>query len=226
MESKKSNGRTILAHVVLIILAFLCLFFFYILIINATRSHAQLQLGFSFLPGSSFLTNLQSVINDPAIPILKGIQNSLIVSGCCAAIVTYFSALTAYGIYAYDFKLKHAAFTFIMAILVMPTQVTALGFLRLITNMGLDDSLLPLIIPSIASPAVFYFMHSYMQSSLPKELAFSITCMEIMGVAKTVSSNTSRPFEVYILIILLYCIFTYTISFAAKLIDRRIAIKL
>ena len=57
MESKKSNGRTILAHVVLIILAFLCLFFFYILIINATRYHAQLQLGFSFLPGSSFLTN-------------------------------------------------------------------------------------------------------------------------------------------------------------------------
>ena len=165
MESKKSNGRTILTHVVLIILAFLCLFFFYILIINATRSHAQLQLGFSFLPGSSFLTNLNSVINDPAIPILKGIQNSLIVSGCCAAIVTYFSALTAYGIYAYDFKLKRAAFTFIM-----PTQVTALGFLRLITSMGLDDSLLPLIIPSIASPAVFYFMHSYMQSSLPREL--------------------------------------------------------
>ena len=57
-----------------------------------------------------------------------------------------------------------------MAILVMPTQVTALGFLRLITNMGMDDSLLPLIIPSIASPAVFYFMHSYMQSSLPKDL--------------------------------------------------------
>lgn len=170
MEKRQSNGRSILAHVVLIILSFLCLFFFYILIVNATRSHAQLQLGFSALPGSSFLTNFINVINDPAIPILKGIQNSLIVSGCCAAIVTYFSALTAYGIYAYDFKLKNAAFTFIMAILVMPTQVTALGFLRLITSMGMDDSLLPLIIPSVASPAVFYFMHSYMQSSLPKEL--------------------------------------------------------
>ena len=170
MKNKKSSGRTVLAHVVLIILAFLCLFFFYILIVNATRSHAQLQLGFSALPGSSLLANFKSVINDPAIPILKGIQNSLIVSGCCAAIVTYFSALTAYGIYAYDFKLKRAAFTFIMAILVMPTQVTALGFLRLITGIGLDDSLIPLIIPSIASPAVFYFMHSYMQSSLPKEL--------------------------------------------------------
>ena len=169
-SGKKVSVRSIIAHVVLIFLSFLCLFFFYILIINATRSHAQLQLGFSALPGSSLMTNLNNVLNDPAIPIVKGILNSLIVSGCCAAIVTYFSALTAYGIYAYDFRLKKLAFTFIMAILVMPTQVTALGFLRLITNMHMDDSLFPLILPSIASPATFYFMYSYMQSSLPKDL--------------------------------------------------------
>ena len=170
MKTKSGKSRPVFAHIVLIILAFMCLFFFYILIVNATRSHAELQRGFSALPGSSFVANLQSVLNDPAIPILRGVLNSLIVSGCCALIVTYFSALTAYGIYVYDFKLKKAAFTFIMMILVMPTQVTALGFLRLITSMGMDDSLLPLILPSIASPAVFYFMHSYMQSSLPKEL--------------------------------------------------------
>ncbi len=170
MKTKSGKSRSVFAHIVLIILAFMCLFFFYILIVNATRSHAELQRGFSALPGSSFVANLQSVLNDPAIPILRGVLNSLIVSGCCALIVTYFSALTAYGIYVYDFKLKKAAFTFIMMILVMPTQVTALGFLRLITSMGMDDSLLPLILPSIASPAVFYFMHSYMQSSLPKEL--------------------------------------------------------
>ena len=169
-ERKPINLRSIVVHLVLIVLAFLCLFFFYILIINATRSHAQLQLGFSALPGSSFLTNLNNVLNDPSIPIARGILNSLIVSGSCAALVTYFSALTAYGIYAYSFKLKKAAFTFIMMILVMPTQVTAMGFLRLITGMGMDDSLLPLIIPSIASPAVFYFMHSYMQSSLSMSL--------------------------------------------------------
>ena len=86
------------------------------------------------------------------------------------ALCTYFSALTAYGLYAYQFKLKKVAFTFIMAILVMPTQVTAMGFLRLMTNIGLYDSLLPLIIPSIASPAVFYFMYSYLESSLPLSL--------------------------------------------------------
>ena len=171
MKSKQPNHlRSIVAHVVLVILSFMCLFFFYILIVNATRSHADLQKGFSALPGNYLLENLKNVANDGTFPMFRGILNSLIVSGCSAAICTYFSALTAYGLYAYDFKLKKIAFTFIMAILVMPTQVTAMGFLRLITNMGMYDSLLPLIIPSIASPAVFYFMYSYLQSSLPLSL--------------------------------------------------------
>ena len=171
MESNGYNKfRTIFAHVVLILLSFMCLFFFYILIVNASRSHAELQRGFSALPGGNFLTNFKNVANDGTFPMMRGILNSLIVSSSSAAICTYFSALTAYGLYAYDFKLKKAAFTFIMAILVMPTQVTAMGFLRLITNMGMYDSLLPLIIPSIASPSVFYFMFSYLQSSLPLSL--------------------------------------------------------
>lgn len=169
-KTKSSRGRSILAHTVLILLSFMCLFFFYVLIINATRSHSDLQKGFSALPGKYFFTNLKNVANDGSFPMFRGILNSLIVSGCSAALCTYFSALTAYGLYAYNFKGKKVAFTFIMAILVMPTQVTAMGFLKLVTNMGMYDSLLPLIIPSIASPAVFYFMYSYLQSSLPISL--------------------------------------------------------
>ncbi|MDT2768558.1 carbohydrate ABC transporter permease [Globicatella sulfidifaciens] len=153
-------------YIVLIILSILCLFSFYILLINSTRSHADLQKGFSALPGEFFWENLKKVANDGTFPMFRGILNSVWVSSAVAVICTYFSALTAYGIYRYDFKLKKLAFTFIMAILVMPTQVTAMGFLRLITNMKLNDTLWPLIIPSIASPAVFYFMYSYLQASL------------------------------------------------------------
>ena len=165
-----SQFRTVFAHIVLILLSFMCLFFFYVLIINATRSHGDLQKGFSAFPGKYFLENLKNVANDGNFPMFRGILNSVIVSSCSAALCTYFSSLTAYGLYAYEFKARKVAFTFIMAILVMPTQVTAMGFLRLVTKMGLYDSLLPLIIPSIASPAVFYFMYSYLQSSLPLSL--------------------------------------------------------
>jgi len=168
-DKTASRIRSIVAHVVLIILSFMCLFFFYVLIVNASHSHAELQKGFS-APGKYFWKNLMNVANDGSFPMFRGILNSIIVSGCSAVLCTYFSSLTAYGLYAYDFKARNVAFTFIMAILVMPTQVTAMGFLRLITKMGLYDSLLPLIIPSVASPAVFYFMYSYLQSSLPMSL--------------------------------------------------------
>ena len=169
-DKTASRIRSIVAHVVLIILSFMCLFFFYVLIVNASHSHAELQKGFSALPGKYFWKNLMNVANDGSFPMFRGILNSIIVSGCSAVLCTYFSSLTEYGLYAYDFKARNVAFTFIMAILVMPTQVTAMGFLRLITKMGLYDSLLPLIIPSVASPAVFYFMYSYLQSSLPMSL--------------------------------------------------------
>ena len=191
MSTKAQNLlRTIVAHFVLITLSFMCLFFFYILIINATHSHAELQKGFSALPGSYLFDNLEKVANDGSFPMFRGIFNSLIVSSLTAAICTYFSALTAYGLYVYDFRLKKIAFTFIMAILVMPTQVTSMGFLRLITNMGMYDTLLPLIIPSIASPAVFYFMYSYMQSSLP---------ISLVEAARIDGSSEFRTFNTIVL---------------------------
>ncbi len=191
MMKKESSGivRSFIAHFVLIILAFMCLFFFYILIVNSTCSHAELQKGFSALPKTSGVKNFLAVANDGTFPMLKGIVNSIIVSSCCAAICSYFSALTAYGLYVYDFKLKKVAFTFIMIILVMPTQVTALGFLRLVRNMGLYDTLLPLILPSIASPAVFYFMYSYLQSNLQLSLVEAARidgCSEFMTFNKII----------------------------------------
>ena len=140
------------------------------LLINSTHSHFEIQRGFSFLPGKSFMTNLKNVLADANIPILSGIKNSMIVSGLTALLAIYFSALTAFGIHAYDFKLKKAAFAFILLIMTMPTQVSALGFVRMVTNMNLDDTLIPLFLPSIASPTVFYFMIQYMKSNLPMEI--------------------------------------------------------
>ena len=163
-------ARRIVSYVVLAFLCFLCLFFFYVLIINATRNHYQIQRGFSFLPGKSFMTNLKNVLADANIPILSGIKNSLVIAALSAILSIYFSALTAYGVHAYDFKLKKIASAFIILIMTMPTQVSALGFLRLMTNMKLTDTLIPLFLPSIAAPTVYYFMVSYMKSNLPMEI--------------------------------------------------------
>ena len=158
------------AYIVLFVLCFICLFFFYVLIVNATHNNFTIQQGFDPLPRGSFGVNFFNTTHDANVPILTGLRNSLIVSAACAALSVYFSALTAYAIYAYDFKLRKLAFTVILLIMTMPTQVSALGFLQLITKMGLKNSFIPLIIPSIAAPAVFFFMKQYLDASLPMEI--------------------------------------------------------
>ena len=171
-QSEKATlaARRAWCYLVLVLISFLCLFFFYVLVINSTRTHFEIQKGFSLLPGKSLITNFQNVLADANIPVITGIRNSLIVSACSAAFSVYFSALTAYGIYAYNFRFKKAAFAIILLIMTMPMQVSALGFLRLMDNMHLTNTLWPLILPSIVAPTVFFFMKQYMDSSLPKEL--------------------------------------------------------
>ncbi len=189
-ESKPSHVRTVIAYIVLIFLAFLCLFFFYVLLVNCTRDHVSIQKGFSAIPGDHFITNFKNVLADANVPILSGLKNSLLVSGLSALLATYFSCMTAYGIYAYDFKLRKYAFVFILLIMTMPTQVTALGFIKLVEKMSLLDTMIPLYVPSIAAPVVFYFMYSYMQSSLP---------MELVEAARIDGSNEMHTFNFIVL---------------------------
>ena len=171
-ETKKGMGihaRRILAYVVLILVSFLCLFWFYVLFVNATRSHGELTKGFTPLPSTYLLKNWQGVMAG-TLPIVRGMFNSLFVALCSAALCTYFSTMTAYAIHVYDFKIKKFMFTFIMAVMTIPTQVTALGFLQLVSDMKLEDNFIPLIVPAIAAPVTFFYMKQYMESALPLSL--------------------------------------------------------
>lgn len=165
--------RRVIAYVVLAIVSILCLFWFYVLFINATRSHADLTKGFTPIPSTNLLTNWKNLSAGraaSALPIWNGLFNSFIIAGLSALVSTYFSSMTAYAIHVYEFKLKKFMFTFILMIMMIPTQVTALGFLQLVGKMGLNDSFVPLIVPSIAAPVTFFYMKQYMESALPLSL--------------------------------------------------------
>ena len=174
MNENKTKGASVharraVAYIVLILLTFLCLIWFYILFINATRSHAELTKGFTPIPSTHLLENWRSLLAG-TLPVWNGMLNSLLIAVLSAVLCVYFSTMTAYAIHAYDFKFKRAIFTFILAIMMIPTQVTALGFLQLIGKMKLDDSFIPLIVPSIAAPVSFFYMKQYMESVLSLSL--------------------------------------------------------
>ena len=177
-------------YLILIFLSVLSLFSFYMLIVNASRSNADLQGGFRLLPSNYFFKNLKNAWTDASIDVPRGMLNSFIIAACTAVLSTYFSALTAYGIHAYDFKLKKLAFTFIMAVMVIPNQVSAVGFYQMCVKLGWTNNYLPLILPGIAAPIVFFYMKQYMESVLP---------MEIVDAARVDGSGEFRTFNTIIL---------------------------
>ena len=187
---RKLKASRFVVYVILIFLSVLCLFSFYMLFVNATRSNADLQGGFKLLPSNYFFKNLKNAWTDASINIPRGMLNSFLIAGSTALLSTYFSALTAYGIHAYDFKFKKVAFTFIMAVMVIPTQVSATGFYQMCVKLGWTNNYIPLIVPSIAAPVVFFYMKQYMESVLP---------MEIIDAARVDGSGEFRTFNTIIL---------------------------
>ena len=169
-KTKAGNGtaaaRRTVAYIVLILISFLCLVWFYVLFINTTRSNGQLKAGFQAYPSAYLVKNLHNLFHG-ATPVVRGMLNSLVIACSNALLCVYFSTMTAYAIHAYEFKGKKAIFTFILAIMMIPTQVTALGFIQLMGKMHLTNTFLPLILPGIASPITFFYMKQYMALILP-----------------------------------------------------------
>lgn len=181
--------KSIFIYIALILLTLICLIPIWILVVNATRSHAEIIGGVSLIPRLSFFDNLNTlktnVLYTPFFHPIRGMFNSLIIAGSCCALTVFFSGLTAYGLVVYDFKAKGPMFTFILAVMMVPSQVTAVGFMKMLVSLDLLDSYIPLILPSIAAPAIVFFMRQYMLSSFP---------LDIIEAARIDGSNEFRTF--------------------------------
>jgi multiple sugar transport system permease protein len=70
--------------------------------------------------------------------------------------------------------------------MMVPYQVSTLGFIELVTDMNMMDTYWPLILPKIAAPIVFFFMKQYMESVLP---------LEIVEAARVDGSNEFHTFN-------------------------------
>lgn len=171
--------QQIIRLVVCIIITIIAVLPVYIIIVNATRAHADIvKSSASLIPGGNFIKNFQK-LGDPDAAngmyvanynLLTGYRNSLFISGAATLLSVFFSAATAYGITVYDFKFKNSARTFILAVMMIPTQVVSVGLLQFMMKIGLTNNYIPLIIPAIAAPATVFFMLQYMQSSFPLDI--------------------------------------------------------
>jgi multiple sugar transport system permease protein len=168
----KRNIIKWLIYAALTLLATACLLPFAMMIINSTRSNTEIVRGFTLIPGKSLIENYKNMMYhmDVSDGIFKGIwlgyKNSFIIASSVTILSAYFSALTAYGFYAYEFKGKKLLFIIILIMMMIPSQLSLLGFFELNKALKTLDSYIPLIVPSIATPFTVFFMRQYLISSM------------------------------------------------------------
>ncbi len=178
-ERTKTAGRAglrrqkIARNIVMIVLSLISLIPFYLMLVNATRTSNQVQAGISLLFGDNLLNNIhnfEQAQEGLGITVFQSMVNSFKVAVPYTALSVYFSSLTAYGIHAYRFRGRKLAWGFIMGVMMVPTQVFAIGFYQFMITLNLIDTYWPLIIPGITTPAVVFFMKQYLEGSLSLEM--------------------------------------------------------
>ncbi len=155
-------------YILLVILAAACLLPFMLMIVNATRSGAEISSSFTFIPSSHLKENWDILFG--YFNLFKGMLNSVIVAVPATLLGAYFSALTAYGLAMYKFKGNKVIFGAILVFMMIPGQLSLIGFYQLCTKLHLVNSYIPLILPAIAAPGTVFFLRQYILSALPPSL--------------------------------------------------------
>lgn len=173
LKTKENMVLKVVIYVVCIFLAILSILPFWIMIVNATRSTTEIQQQAVTLIPSSYMMNNLKILTGKSFDPITGFLNSLTVSIGATALAVYFSSLTAYAQVAYNWRFKKQFFSFIMAIMMIPAQVTMIGFYQMVYKVGLTNNLSMLILPAIASPSMVFFMRQYLQPTLPMSIVES-----------------------------------------------------
>ena len=165
--------KKILRTIVCVFLCVLSVFPFYVMIINATHTSGEIQAGLNILPGGNLGTNLSGMIKKSLgkdTSVWQAMLHSAIIAVPATILQVYFATFTAYGLVVYNYKLKNMAWSFIMAIMMIPAQVSVIGLMNFMMKIHLYDTYWPLIIPAMAAPTTVYFMKQYMQGALSIEI--------------------------------------------------------
>ena len=171
--SKVLHTKRAIRGLICILFCLLSLLPFLLMVMNATRTSGDIQAGVTLIPSSHLMENWNMLLqkqNGMRLTLGRAMLNSLCITVPGTFLAVYCSCMTAYGIHVYNFKAKKFAWAFIMAIMMVPNQITIIGFYRFMLKLNLVDTYIPLIIPAIASPGTVFFLRQYVLSVMPPSL--------------------------------------------------------
>ncbi|HQL33647.1 MAG TPA: carbohydrate ABC transporter permease [Treponemataceae bacterium] len=175
-----------ISYSVMVILFVLAVVPIYLLLINATRSTAQINEGLSLIPGNNIAYNWNALTRR-GFKIQQGFYNSVYLAFWMTLFGVYFSAMTAYGLHVYRFIGRRFLWGLILLVMMLPSSLSFIGFYQFMARIKLTDNYLALIIPTIASAGTVLFLRQYLSSILSMEL---VDAARIDGAGEIRTFNT------------------------------------
>jgi multiple sugar transport system permease protein len=180
---RKVSGAKTAAFVLLFVFCLIWVLPFFVMIFGSLRGHTDNMLYPKelFYPHSGYTLENYKILLTGVYP--EGIVHNKtqdypfgnwFLNSCFSAIggtVLYLlvASLAAYAFTFIDFRFRNILFAIIVATLVIPGTATAVGNQQLVYNMGLNKTLLALILPGLGGVYGMYLIKTFFES-IPKDL--------------------------------------------------------
>lgn len=163
----EKNISAVLKQLLLILMTLISFFPLYIVFIMATYYSEDIFKGMPILPGGYLIENLKLVIEKG---FFKAYLNSITVSLGSVVISVMISSMIGFALAKYQFRGKKLIFGFVMAVMMIPGQISMIGYMLEMRKFGLLDTLLPLICTWAAHPLGAFLMTQFISDGIPDEL--------------------------------------------------------
>lgn len=167
LHGRARHIRAIPGYIVIVFFSLVSLLPFYIMLVMGTYSNADLNTGLKMIPGDYLMENLRTILQTDYFTYYK---NSLLVAFTATLGGLVVCSMAGFAFAKYEFKGKEVLFVIVLGTLMIPKQLGLVGFLAEMRAMGMQNTLLPLMIPPMASAFGVFWMRQYMESAVPDEL--------------------------------------------------------
>lgn len=167
MKKTKKRISAAIKQIILILMTLVMFFPLYIVFVMGTYYSEDIFKGLPMLPSDYFLTNLKLVISKG---FFSAYLNSITVSVASVMLSVLISTMIGFALAKYNFKGKKFIFAFVMAIMMIPGQISMIGYMLEMRKMNLINTLLPLIFTWAAHPLGAFLMMQFISDGIPDEL--------------------------------------------------------
>jgi multiple sugar transport system permease protein len=165
-----SKSTLVTVFMLLFLIYFLLPFFW--LIVSATKSNVDLfsTFGLWFAPHFNLFTNLSDLFSRDNGAFLGWLWNTMYYAVCCGLGATFVATIAGYAFTNFSFPGRNLLFAVVLGSIMVPATTLAVPTYLLLSKVGLINTPLAVILPSLVSPFGVYLMRVYTAQSVPNEL--------------------------------------------------------